>query len=226
VNQTQKIPLFPLGLVLLPEMSLPLHIFEERYKRMVAACLAEDGPFGVVLFDGQSMRPTGCAARIERVINRYADGRMDILTRGERRFVIHEIIEQKSYLEARVVFFDDHDELAGEELQDILATARTLLKELSALDQSVEGLAARTHPDPKTLSFAIAAVDGFTPAERQRFLEMTSGTERLRKSVQALSRLVQRQGLTQEIQKIIGGNGHLPQDLMRLLAEVNPDEHE
>jgi Lon protease-like protein len=60
----ERIPLFPLGLVLLPGMVLPLHIFEERYKQMISECLATNRSFGIVWFDGQAIRTMGCTARI------------------------------------------------------------------------------------------------------------------------------------------------------------------
>ena len=109
MTERVTIPLFPLGLVLLPDMRLPLHIFEERYKRMISECLAEDRPFGIVLFDGPSIRSVGCMARITEVMKRYDDGRMDIMTRGGERFVIQELIEDQDYMEARVFVFDDSE---------------------------------------------------------------------------------------------------------------------
>ena len=78
------LPIFPLQLVLLPEEVLPLHIFEERYKQMIGECLTEDKPFGIVLFDSQSIRSVGCTTRIAEIIKRYDDGRMDILNRRAR----------------------------------------------------------------------------------------------------------------------------------------------
>ena len=100
-----KIPLFPLGVVLLPGMRLPLHIFEERYKLMISECLADGRPFGLVYFDGDSIHAIGCTARVTEVIKRYDDGRMDIITRGERRFVVEEFIEEKTYMEGQAIFF-------------------------------------------------------------------------------------------------------------------------
>jgi Lon protease-like protein len=120
VDKTKKVPLFPLGVVLLPEMLLPLHIFEERYRLMISECLIENRPFGIVLFDGAAIRSVGCMAAIKEVTRRYDDGRMDIITQGKDRFVIHEIIEEKPYMEARVVFFDDEDEISVEEVRDII----------------------------------------------------------------------------------------------------------
>ena len=213
--ESRKIPLFPLGVVLLPEMRLPLHIFEKRYRRMIADCLAEDKPFGIVLFDGQAVRAVGCLARITEITNRYDDGRMDIMTRGMERFVIQKLYEEQAYLEAQVFLFDDVDEPPDEELPDLVANAWHLLTELVDIDVGIDPAVLGGRTLPQRLSFAIGALEGFSPAERQGFLEMTSPSERLKKAVQALSRLVARNRLTREIQQMIGGNGHPPQSILR-----------
>jgi Lon protease-like protein len=217
VTETVKIPIFPLGLVLLPDMPLPLHIFEERYKEMISDCLSADRPFGVVLFDGQSIRSVGCTARITRVLKRYDDGRMDIMTQGGERFFITELIEDRTYMEARVLFFDDAVEVSGDELADIVETALNLLKKLPDLDIGFHLPSLNDPIHPQKLSYAIAALEGFEPIERQRLLEMTDSSERLKKCVQALSRIVERNRLTREIQKMIGGNGHPPRSILGAL---------
>jgi len=217
--ETHRIPLFPLGVVLLPEMLMPLHIFEERYKRMIADCLDEKQPFGIVFFDGRTIRPVGCLASITEVLKRYDDGRMDIMTRGGERFVIRELIEERAYMEARVVFFDDGGEENGTDLEAVVASALNLLKEMVDVDLGFDPSDLGGRIDPKQLAYAIAALDGFTPSERQGFLEMTSPSERLGKCVQALSRLVVRNRLTKEIQQMIGGNGHPPKGILRELED-------
>jgi len=219
VRKTHQIPLFPLGLVLLPDMMLPLHIFEERYKAMVSACLVNDRPFGIVLFDGESIRSVGCMARITEVLKRYDDGRMDIMTRGGERFVIRELIEDRAYMEARIFFFDDGEDAPGDDLADVVDAAGHLLKEVAGIDADFDVSTLDGHNPPKQLSFAIAALEGFAPAERQGFLEMTSVSERLKKCVQALSRIVARNRLTREIQQMIGGNGHPPESILRELED-------
>ena len=132
MTELSRIPLFPLGLALLPDMVLPLHIFEERYKEMTAHCLAAELPFGIVLFDGRAIRSVGCLAHITRVLERYDDGRLDILTRGGMRFVVQRLIEEKAYLEADVLFFDDAPEAPPDDLQAVVASARDLLREMAA----------------------------------------------------------------------------------------------
>ena len=217
--EIHKIPIFPLGLVLLPDMLLPLHIFEERYKEMVSECLANGRPFGIVLFDGQSIRSVGCMARITEVLKRYDDGRMDIMTRGGERFVIRELIEDQAYMEARIFFFDDGVDPPGDDIADVVDAAGHLLKEIDDSDVGFDSSTLGSPISPKRLSFVIAALEGFTPAERQGFLEMTSAFERLKKCVQALSRIVARNRLTREIQQMIGGNGHPPKSNLKELKD-------
>lgn len=219
MTETIKIPLFPLGVVLLPDMLLPLHIFEGRYKQMISECLADDKPFGIVFFDGHNMRAVGCMARVIDVMKRYDDGRMDIMTRGGERFVIHELMEDKTYMEARVTFFDDAEDTSDDDLKGVVETAWKLLKEMAHIDAGFDPSNLGDHVQPKRLSFALSALEGFTPAERQRFLEMTSASERLKRSVQALDRIVQRNQLTQEIHRMIGGNGHPPKNILRQLED-------
>ena len=130
MSVTNKIPLFPLGVVLLPEVLLPLHIFEERYKTMIGECLDEDREFGVVYYSGSEMESRGCTARVVSVIKQYPDGRMDILTRGERRFKIEGLYEDKPYLEGDVGFFDDEKELPSPEMEALAREGFDLMMQL------------------------------------------------------------------------------------------------
>ncbi|MGA7521042.1 MAG: LON peptidase substrate-binding domain-containing protein [Acidobacteriaceae bacterium] len=102
-----KIPLFPLDTVLFPGTALPLHIFEERYREMVGECLREEKEFGVVRAERDQMALVGCTAKIVRVVEQYADGRMNILCEGERRFEIDGLDDSRSFLQAEVSFFED-----------------------------------------------------------------------------------------------------------------------
>jgi Lon protease-like protein len=218
MTELVKIPLFPLGVVLLPGMHMPLHIFEERYKQMISECLAQERPFGIVLFDGGSIRSVGCMARITKVLKRYDDGRMDIMTRGGKRFVIREMLQDRSYMEARIFFFDDAIEDAPvRDLEQAVDTALKMIESSPDIDSFPP--AAGETVDSKSLAFAIAAMEGFTPAERQGILEMTSPLERLEKCMQALSRIEARNRLTREIRQLIGGNGHPTRSILRELED-------
>src|SRR5689334_3315346 len=86
VFQNPLLPLFPLEAVMLPHTVLPLYIFEERYKEMIQDCLRNKSEFGIVLTDDQSVKQIGCTASVDRVIEQFPDGRMNILVRGGQRF--------------------------------------------------------------------------------------------------------------------------------------------
>jgi Lon protease-like protein len=203
------IPLFPLGLVLLPQMPLPLHIFEERYKLMIGECLEKNKEFGIVYFNGTDFQAIGCTASIQRVLKRYDDGRLDILTRGENRFEINEMVDYKPYLEAGVTFFDDKLEKNTDACQELADNGMNLLKQFAGISgvQGEYGFAEIM--DFKSISFLIAGCEGFSYEEKQKFLEMSSTYERLAKSVGSLARIIERTKITAEIQKIIGGNGNM-----------------
>ena len=209
------IPIFPLGLVLLPEMSLPLHIFEERYKLMINTCIEHRKEFGIVYFGGKQFETIGCTARIEKILKRYDDGRLDIMTRGVNRFAIEELIDEKPYLQAKVDYFDDQTEekTDKETLQKLAESGLQLLKKINPMTRQYEEDRFSNQPDGKLVSFLIAACDGFSLKEKQRFLEMTSTAKRLSKAVEALETLFERLTLTRKIERIIGGNGHLPKSL-------------
>ena len=222
MTESHRIPLFPLGVVILPGMLLPLHIFEERYKQMIADCLAAEAPFGIVLFDGRAIRSVGCMAQVTKVLKRYGDGRLDILTRGGMRFVVQGLMEEKPYLEADVFFFDDAPETPPDDLPSVTARAGELLGEMADADLGIDRADPGAALPPERLSFAIAALEGFSPVERQGFLEMTSPSERLKKCVQALGSIVARNRLTREIQDMIGGNGHPPKRILDQLETKGP----
>jgi Lon protease-like protein len=103
-------PIFPLELVLLPGVPLPLHIFEPRYKEMIAECLEQKKPFGVVRASSDGVADIGCTAEIMSVTKKYDDGRMDILTRGVERFEVIQVNEERSFLQAEISLVQDEDE--------------------------------------------------------------------------------------------------------------------
>jgi Lon protease-like protein len=203
------IPLFPLGLVLLPGLPLPLHIFEDRYKQMIGECVEQSRVFGVVYYAGSEMKQAGCTARVAEVLKRYEDGRMDVQTNGERRFRIEEQDESKPYLQGWVRFFDDEEEELGDEARELALRGLLHLQELGRLTGE-EGAGAAEATELKEISFVLAGTEGFSMEEKQAFLEMTSTRERIRRAVGALEKLIERLKLTLEIRRIIGGNGHPP----------------
>ena len=101
------LPLFPVDLVLLPGAPLLLHIFEPRYKEMIAECLELKKPFGVVRASSEGVADIGCTAEIVAVTKKYDDGRMDILTRGVDRFEVLEVHHERSFPQAVIALIED-----------------------------------------------------------------------------------------------------------------------
>jgi len=104
------VPLFPLELVLLPGVPLPLHIFEPRYKEMIAECLEQQKPFGVVRASPEGVADIGCTAEIMSVTKKYDDGRMDIMARGLERFEVIQVNEDREFLQAEIALVEDGPE--------------------------------------------------------------------------------------------------------------------
>ena len=113
-----KVPLFPLDVVLFPGMPLPLHIFEERYKEMIAECIAEHTGFGVVRAQREGLAVIGCMASIVRILHTYSDGRLDILCDGGDRFEIEQLDNSRPFLQAEVDVFNDDGVVSTRELRE------------------------------------------------------------------------------------------------------------
>jgi Lon protease-like protein len=207
------LPLFPLEVVLLPEEPLPLHIFEDRYKEMVGACLKAQAAgsgqqeFGVVLTKEQEMHTVGCSARIVNLTRKYEDGRMDILTVGKRRFEILLTNEEKSYLRAAVEFFDDEGaDTPGEtEAEQAIDLFRKIIRRLRRASEMPVHL---TRPY-RYLSFRLAASLPLALEFKQQLLTVRDEPKRLRKVVRALELLLTQIGTLEKAQGKAGGNGDL-----------------
>jgi Lon protease-like protein len=211
MEEIKRVPLFPLGVVLLPQMKLQLHIFEQRYKTMIVECLEEEKDFGIVYYDGSDIKSIGCMAHIQQVLKRYDDGRMDILTSGTTRFEIKKIYQEKTFLEADVLYFDDDDVEDVPVQSNVSEKAQALLLEVATITKQNPEDILPDSSNLQSLSFIIAAVNGFTNEEKQKFLEMHSVAHRINKGIEALEQIIERIKINQKIKNIVSGNGHLPE---------------
>jgi Lon protease-like protein len=199
-DKTQRVmPLFPLEqVVLFPGMSLPLRIFEERYKVMIGACQVTDQLFGVVLIHsgrevGDPAEPerVGCTARMVRV-DRIPDGRMHILTIGEQRFRLlgPARVMPEGYLVGDVQLLSDEMVTVDSGLVAQIA------REFGRYQQAIHGVTGRGDPlstaelpkDPARLSYRVAAALFVDPKERQRLLETDDVSARLQQELALLKR--------------------------------------
>jgi len=196
----ELLPLFPLSFVLLPGMPVPLHIFEDRYKEMVRDISDAAGEFGVVLAKEEGIVSIGCSARIDRIVNRYADGRLDLIAIGARRFRIESVDQERSYLRAEVEFFDDED--TSEPRPDLKKRALAAYRELLLLENEDE-------PEAQAPRFSFQIGQLIRDLEkRQTLLTLVSETERLEFLVKALPEYIVRQQRTALAKRVAPQNGH------------------
>lgn len=197
------IPLFPLSVVVFPRTALPLHIFEERYKEMVGNAIRDNSEFGIVLAQEDGIVNAGCTVIVEKLKQMYPDGRMDILTRGRRRFEIQSLNQEKPYLQAEVNFFDDDDFTeTPAELRDRAVSQYQALSQLGVLRDAEEP----NLKDPQLsfqLAHAVPDLNFLTVLLRQR-----SETGRLTELNQFLSQYIPRQQAIERVKTLAPTNGH------------------
>ncbi len=194
----ERLPLFPLRTPLFPGMELPLRIFEERYKLMIDRCLEEGAPFGVALIrSGEEVggpaepHDVGCTARVVTV-QRFPDGRMNLVALGERRFRIAGLDTTEPYLAG------DVELLASEgggtpEAADAAGRVAALFAERCRLVLSITGQWVRGFelPDePDALADHVAARMEASPLVKQELLEALSVPVRLRREAELLDETI------------------------------------
>ncbi len=201
-----ELPLFPLGLVLLPGELLPLHIFEERYKRLIRHCRDTGESFGIVWRQQDELAEFACTARLRTVLREYEDGRLDVVVRGEERVrilaaIVPEDIEFES-LRAEVEILLEEGPEPAEELK---AEVETLFREIVRLGEAAgEPELSEEYP----LSYAIAHQLEMEPALKLRLLSLGGEAERLDLLVDVLRTVMERLELLKEREDAIRGNGH------------------
>lgn len=199
---TRDFPLFPLHLVALPGELVPLHIFEDRYKALVAHCLAEPpSEFGIVCADDAGLRIVGCACEIEEVLERFDDGRINLVARGTRPFRIEAEQDDFAFPAGTIEFLEDHPEEEDHALADSVHEAYADLVR-SATDRTpdeAEIAAMSAYDMAGTVEFAIEA--------KQQLLESRSESARLRQLERLLRAAVRRLDFMERAQAVARSNG-------------------
>jgi Lon protease-like protein len=197
------LPLFPLQVVVFPGTPLPLHIFEERYKELVGDAIRDNSEFGIVLAREDGIVNAGCTVIVEKLTEMFPDGRMNVLTRGKRRFEVLSLNEDKAYLQAEVRYFEDDDfrpppaELRQQALEHYQALSKLeSAREISEPDEQDPQLSfqlAQAVPDVNFLSVLL----------RQR-----SETGRLRELNEYLAQYIPRQRAIERVKALAPTNGY------------------
>jgi len=201
---SELLPLFPLDLVLFPGMALPLHIFEPRYKEMIGECLAHDSQFGIVRAIEDGIAQIGCSAEVATVVKRYEDGRMDIVTRGLRRFEILEINQERAFLQAEVKFLTETSDAGTEARRKAFDLHRSLLL-MAASGQSLPTL----DPPDDFLSYYLISQLPVDLDFKQTILAMTAESQRLSTLIEYYEAILPKLMKAIQAKKKSGSNGHV-----------------
>ncbi len=204
----QELPIFELPIVLLPGERLPLHIFEEPYKRMIGHALEEGEPFGIVLRDDDGARSIGCTARIDDVLERFEDGRMNIVVSGEEPFKVLDRYEGDDYPAGEVELITEEEALPPID-ESSAAKAREAFAELAER-------ALGERPEAEELegasAYAIAARIELPPETKQQLLELRDEDERMELLANALGAVEKALELAEKSAERAAGNGKVQFD--------------
>ncbi|MBI3590022.1 MAG: LON peptidase substrate-binding domain-containing protein [Candidatus Melainabacteria bacterium] len=195
-NNNLIISLFPLPeIVLFPGMNLPIHIFEERYKKMISGCLETTKVFGVVLAKGSMCAEIGTTAEIIDV-EKLEDGKMNIFTEGKSRFKIVDFISEEPYYIANVQIYEDTESEIDTNLKKTFKEIRKLSSEaLNIFDLVSEqelSKKLKLPKEPNELLFSIAANLTCSHESKQAILEDRSIKQRATKVLSLLKEEIQR----------------------------------
>jgi Lon protease-like protein len=188
--------------VLVPGEQAPLHIFEPRYKELIGECIESDGEFGLVLADDDGVRELGTRCRVVEVLERFPDGRLNIVVQGGERFRVQEVTSGRSFTTAAVEGVeDDGEEPTAEEVENCLAAYRRVVDAAGADLEELD----LTAP----LSFQIAGRVDFGADVKQQLLETRSERTRIVRLAELLARAAETIARDREIRERAGGNGRV-----------------
>jgi Lon protease-like protein len=198
-----RIPLFPLNVVLLPGAELPLHIFEPRYRGMVKSCLEQKSEFGMLLSLPKGLARMGCTAEVVEVLNRQEDGSMDILTIGRVPFRVLDLFTEAALLEGRVEYLEDRDAQTApalaQELIDLYETCHTLV--FGDYPKNLDGAAQKP-------SYVIASTLPLELVWKQQILESRTEADRQARLVGYLRDWAPHLERASALRQRADGNGH------------------
>ena len=198
-----EIGLFPLNLVLVPGEQAPLHIFEPRYRELIGECLDFGNDFGLLLEDDEGMREVGTRCKVIEVIDRFPDGRLNVVVEATERFQLLEVTDGRTYRTAEVETLpDESDTPLEDEVEEVLAAyARVVAAAEAELDD--------LDLDADSVAYQIAARIDFGTEVKQGLLELRSERERVIKLAPMLNQAAEAVEREREIRTRAGGNGRV-----------------
>jgi hypothetical protein len=201
------LPLFPLQLVVFPGSAVPLHIFEELYREMVGDAAAAGTEFGIVLAKDGGIVNSGCTVTVETVLQKYPDGRFDVLTRGQRRFLIQTLDQEKAYLRGQVEYFHDEDDDAAP--LDLRRRAIDAHKTICESLKSEDASSGEDGPDEDDTMLSFRLGDTIEDLDFRNMLQRSrSEAERLKAFIEFSGGYVERRQYAAKMKRMAPLNGH------------------
>jgi Lon protease-like protein len=218
VRGVRELPIFPLPVVLFPGMPMPLHIFEERYRKMLADIRASDNLFGLSYFDPSKAERDmpaaghiGCVAEVTET-QALPDGRSNILAVGVVRYEAEAYVDRgDSYLVVRPNYFEDDQENESaltSNSQDVAKMFMRVANSIRVMNDERGNLPDISDTDPQKLSFLVAAAMELELDTKQELLELRSTSERLNRLRDLLARVVGNYEERARLHALAKGNGH------------------
>ena len=203
MDSPTEIGLFPLNLVLVPGEQAPLHVFEPRYRELISECLDFGNDFGLLLEDDEGMREVGTRCKVVEVIDRFADGRLNVVVEATERFQLLEVTDGRTYRTAEVETLpDESDTPLEDEVEEVLAAyARVVAAAEAELDD--------LDLDADSVAYQIAARIDFGTEVKQGLLELRSERERVIKLAPMLNQAAEAVEREREIRTRAAGNGRV-----------------
>ncbi len=208
-NLNNIIPIFPLNLVMFPDAQYPLHIFEERYKRMLHRCIDNDEYFGIVSKIEYDIAKIGCLVKVSRVLETYENGSMDIIVRGFSRFMTETTnMHIDGYLEAEIVMFGDNEYLHESDLifEETVQIFKNIIHKTSLNLSS--GFWQNLYKSGNK-AFKLAEKSGLNLRQQQDILSLQSERERMNYLHEHLEKLKNTLEKNDAMKEIIASDGYL-----------------
>ena len=189
--------------MLLPGEQAPLHIFEPRYRELIGECLHDDLEFGILLEDDEGMRAVGTRCGVIEVLDRFPDGRLNVVVEARDRFQLVEVTRGRSFQTAEIEELpDEGDTPTDAEVEEVLAAYDRVVE---AADAELEDL----DMEAQSIAFQIAARIDFGTEIKQGLLELRSERERVIRLSPMLNRAADAVEREREIRERAGGNGRV-----------------
>jgi Lon protease-like protein len=218
LRDVDRLAIFPLPLVLMPYELLPLHIFEERYQKMLRDIAHTGNIFGITFLepvetfaDRPELGSIGCVAEV-RDTQSMPDGRSNIVTFGTVRYRLLDLVDAgEPYLLGNIAFFEDDEEdpaIVGPLSDQVFQIFERIAKAAFKMSGNRGRFPEIARTDPESLSFLTAAAFNFENTLKYRLLGMTSTVERLDRLREILEKMVDQMEESAQIQNAAKTNGH------------------